>query len=58
MLINAVNEKPIKSKDEINPDRKGINDNQFMPGKNNCEIIFFLSNFEIIYDVEVLCNAV
>ena len=38
MLINAVNERPIKSIDEVTPDGKEINDNQIMLGKNNCDI--------------------
>ena len=43
MLINAVNERPIKSIDEVTPDGKEINDNQIMLGKNNCDIFYFIA---------------
>ena len=42
MMINAVYDKAIKSKEEIDPDRKGNNDNQLIHGKNNLEIFCFL----------------
>ena len=40
-MINAVNEGPIKSYDDVQPDKKDSNDNQLMPGKNSYEIFWF-----------------
>ena len=40
-MINAVNEGSLKSKDAFKPDKKDVNDNQYIPGKNNYELFEF-----------------